>query len=363
VGWWENSACTTGFFSDSGPTEAQTVMNADRIVARFIEQALSGIHGARRRMLGAVVWAAMSGSMLSLSRLARGMTRSGGSCRAALERVDRLVGSARVAQDAEEVARALLARLCRWLSPLVIAVDGSAATPGGTFVELRAAVVWLGMGRGLTVSQRVYAAALQGNGKTERALLRDLSRWVPKGTRVIVISDAGFRTPWFRAMERLGWGWIGRVRRGNQVRHGDGVWQDAVGWAHRAPAQAWRLADARLTQSERMACDLVRVKRLPTGRRRHRCPGHGPSPKADAEARTSAREPWVLAHSTGLRDLRADEIVTRPKIAPGHVWPLDACDCFEVGKAARVGHGGLISPAPPGSLTAEYGSRLTGAPA
>lgn len=332
MGWWENSACTTGFFSDSGPTEAQTVMNADRIVARFIEQALSGIHGARRRMLGAVVWAAMSGSMLSLSRLARGMTRSGGSCRAALERVDRLVGSARVAQDAEEVARALLARLCRWLSPLVIAVDGSAATPGGTFVELRAAVVWLGMGRGLTVSQRVYAAALQGNGKTERALLRDLSRWVPKGTRVFVISDAGFRTPWFRAMERLGWGWIGRVRRGNQVRHGDGVWQDAVGWAHRAPAQAWRLADARLTQSERMACDLVRVKRLPTGRRRHRCPGHGPSPKADAEARTSAREPWVLAHSTGLRDLRADEIVTRPKIAPGHVWPLDACESSKSAK-------------------------------
>jgi hypothetical protein len=27
-----------------------------------------------------------------------------------------------------------------------------------------------------------------------------------------VITDAGFRAPWFRAVEAMGWHWIGRVR-------------------------------------------------------------------------------------------------------------------------------------------------------
>lgn len=284
-------------------------MHAESIVTRFIESTLSGIHGARRRVFALVVWAAMTGHALSLSRLARGVSRQRSGLKAGLKRVDRLIGSSRIDGEVDVVAQALLSSLCRWLSRLVIAVDWSAATPGGTFVELRAAVVWLGMGRGITVYQRVYPAAKLGNAKAERALLNALRCWIPRTTRVIVISDAGFRTPWFRAVERLGWGWIGRVRSGNHVRHGGGEWQDARDWGRRASGQPWRQEDCELTQSKRYACDLVRVRRTRVGRIVYRRPGHGSLPKAAAEARASAREPWVLAHSTELRDLRADEIV------------------------------------------------------
>lgn len=284
-------------------------MHAESIVARFIEQALAPIHGARRRVLAAVVWAAMCGHVVSLSRLARGMVGRECAAKAALKRVDRLVGHARIEREVGIVAQALLVRLARWMNPLVLAVDWSAVTPGGTFAELRAAVVWPGMGRGLTVYQRVYPAKLQGNRKVERSLLRDLSRMIPRGTRVIVISDAGFRTPWFRAVARLGWGWIGRVRRGNQVRRGDSLWRDALVWGKRATGQAVRWNDCELTCKQRMDCDLVVVRRARVGRKAYRCPGHGSLPKAAAEAKTSAREPWVLAHSIDLRDLRPDEIV------------------------------------------------------
>jgi hypothetical protein len=299
----------TGFFSDSRPIEAEAVMHAEAIVARFVEQALAPIHGARRRVLAAVVWAAMCGSVVSLSRLARGMVGAGGAAKAALKRVDRLVGHARIEREVDIVAQAILLRLARWMDPLVIAVDWSAVTPGGTFVELRAAVVWPGMGRGLTVCQRVYPAKRQGNGKAERSFLRELSRMIPRGTRVIVISDAGFRTPWFRAVACLGWGWIGRVRRGNQVRRGDGLWRDALGFGQRATAQAVRMSDCELTCKQRLACDLVMARRAPAGRKTYRRPGHGSLPKAAGEARRSAREPWVLAHSIDQRDRRPDEIV------------------------------------------------------
>lgn len=284
-------------------------MHAESIVTRFIESTLSAIHGARRRGYAAVVWAAMTGHALSLSRLARGVSRRRCRLKAGIKRVDRLIGSARIDGEVDVVAEALLGQLCRWLSPLVIAVDWSAAAPGGTFVELRAAVVWLGMGRGITVYQRVYPAAKQGNAKAERALLKALCRWVPRTTRVIVISDAGFRTPWFRAVEDLGWEWIGRVRNVNRIRYSGGPWQHAQAWGQCASTQAGRQEDCELTRSKRLHCDLVRVRRARVDRPSYGRPRHRPARKAAAEARASAREPWVLAHASTLRELRADEIV------------------------------------------------------
>lgn len=284
-------------------------MHAEAIVSRFIERALTPIHGGRRRVLIEVVWATMRGSAVTLSRLARGIVGRGTSLKPAIKRVDRLIGHARVAREVSVVAQALLKRLARWLNPLVIAVDWSAVTPGGTFVELRAAVVWLGMGRGLTVYQRVYPASDYCSPQAEQALLRDLACMIPRGTRVIVISDAGFHTPWFRAVARQGWSWIGRVRGGHQIGRLEGSWRDALQWGRSATPQPRRWTDCVLTRSKRLDCDVVAVRRRVVGRRVYRRPGHGPSPKAAKEARNSAREPWLLAHSREIRDLRADEIV------------------------------------------------------
>ena len=284
-------------------------MHAEKIVQRFFQMHLGGIHDARRQVLGALVWMAMLGSALSLSRLARSLARRGGTMKSGLKRVDRYVGNLRVESEQEQVARALLALLCRWLSPLVIAVDWSAASPGGTFVELRASVVWLGMGRGLTVYQRVYPASKNGSRKAEDALLKALADWIPPSTRVILVTDAGFRTPWFKSVARRGWGWVDRVRGGINVQRGSGAWMDALTCGRHATAQAQRLMDCQLTQSERLHCDLTLVRRAPTARVRYGRPGSKQTPRSDAASRRSAREPWVLAHSTDLRDLRADEIV------------------------------------------------------
>lgn len=64
--------------------------------------------------------------------------------RACQKRVDRYPGHARTGLESEQMVQAALPCVCRWLSPLVIAVDWSAASLGGTFVEWRASVVWLG---------------------------------------------------------------------------------------------------------------------------------------------------------------------------------------------------------------------------
>ena len=282
--------------------------HARKIVENFVHKRLGLIHAARRELWCAAVSAVMGGHLLSLSRLARALMGQS-TQKAALKRVDRLMGNPRIGQEAQVVGAALLRTLCQGGQPLVIAVDWSEVAPGGVFVELRASATRTGMGRGLTVYQQVYPGKKLGNARAERALLKTLYGWMPAGIHVIIITDAGFRRPWFTQVERLGWSWIGRVRCGVCVSRDGTHWDQANAWFAKATGKACRWSDCWLTRQFRFACDMVLYRRHAVGGKRYGRAGHVSTPKGRREAKASAREPWLLSHSPQLRTLRADEVV------------------------------------------------------
>jgi len=53
--------------------------------------------------------------------------------------------------------------------------------------------------------------------RTHRQFLRRLHQMVPAQCHPIIVTDAGFRGPWFRDVEAFGWDWIGRVRNSIKV--------------------------------------------------------------------------------------------------------------------------------------------------
>ena len=310
--------------------------HATRIVQGFIQRQLSLIHAARRQSLCEAVSAVMGGGLLSLSRLARALMGEG-TQKAALKRVDRFIGNRRIGQEAQGVAATLLRVLCRGGQPLVIAVDWSAVCAGAAFVELRATLTWLGMGRGLTIYQQVYPQSKAGSMRAERALLEALHRSMPAGVEVIIVTDAGFRRPWFADVERLGWSWIGRIRTGVCLSY-DGIhWEDARVWLARATAKACRWSNCWLTHGFRFPCDMVLYRRRLAGSKRYRRAGHGSTVKARREARASAKEPWLLAHSPRLRAYRPEQIVAM------YAQRMQIEENFRDSKSPEFGMGLLVS--------------------
>ncbi|MGD4910011.1 transposase, partial [Xanthomonas citri pv. citri] len=63
----------------------------------------------------------------------------------------------------------------------------------------------------------------------EKRFLHQLRRMIPDDVRPILVTDAGFRTPWFRAVSAMGWEWVGRLRGRTQVKPQD-VPDDAAQW-------------------------------------------------------------------------------------------------------------------------------------
>ena len=64
-------------------------------------------------------------------------------------------------------------------------------------------------GRSVTVYEEVHTLASKDKRRTHRAFLEQLQALLPAGCRPIIVTDAGFRTPWFKQVEALGLG-LGR---------------------------------------------------------------------------------------------------------------------------------------------------------
>lgn len=283
-------------------------MHAETIVRRFLDRHVAVMHASRRRVLAAMVGVVMRGHWVSVSRLGRGLAGPG-TVKSAIKRVDRLIGHVRIAQETQQVGAALLSSVCRMTSTLVIAVDWSAASPGGQFVELRAGVTWPGAGRTLPVFQQVYPVRQLGNPKAEQQLLRRLYAWIPVGIEVIIVTDAGFRRPWFLQVEHLGWSFVGRVRCGVSLSRNRRDWAAAADWFVAATGQARRLCDCWLSRRGAMPCHVVLYRHRKKHRHAHGPQGKPTSDKAAREARRRECEPWLLVHSPRLAACRPDEIV------------------------------------------------------
>ncbi|TVQ85967.1 MAG: hypothetical protein EA400_14295 [Chromatiaceae bacterium] len=67
-------------------------------------------------------------------------------------------------------------------------------------------------GRSLTLYEEVHPQQKLNNAAVHRRFLQRLATLLPAGVAPIVIADAGFKVPFHREVESLGWRWVGRVR-------------------------------------------------------------------------------------------------------------------------------------------------------
>jgi hypothetical protein len=109
------------------------------------------------------------------------------------------------------IARAILNGVKR----PVIVVDWSDFEPGRKLILLRAAVP-IG-GRAITVYERVFPFARYNSPSAHREFLVALQTIVPERCKPIIVTDAGFRGPWFHTVQQLGWDFVGRIR--NRIKY------------------------------------------------------------------------------------------------------------------------------------------------
>lgn len=148
-------------------------------------------------------------------------------------------------------------------------------------------------GRALTLYEAVYdrpqhPADLQ-------QFLNTLAQVLPTGCRPILVTDAGFRGPWFRSVEALGWYYVGRVRNRDYARApAENTWFPAKDLYQRATKTPRALGELLFARSKPFLSRAYLYRKPSKGRHELNARGvrrrSGPSEKhARAE-----REPWLL---------------------------------------------------------------------
>jgi hypothetical protein len=284
-------------------------MRAASVLQRCLPTSFGPMHALRRVALLLAVDALLSWVRLVLIDLARSWPGAE-FVRAPLKRLDRLLGNPRVHGERERIYGGMVRWLIRNERPVIL-IDWCRLKSDGRHHLLRAAVP-VG-GRSLTLLDMVFSQREQGSPRAEKRFLMRLKALLPTGVRPIIVADAGFRGPWCRTVEALGWHWVVRLRHRTHVRPATAPdapvhWVACKSLHAIASARPRNLGAFVLVRSNPLTGRLV-VYNKPAQNRHHlRQDGKRRRSKASESSARREREPWLLAYSTDL-ELTAQQVV------------------------------------------------------
>jgi hypothetical protein len=265
-------------------------MHAMRLLEKWLQCNTTIGHQARVGALVRVVGVLLSGGRLALTHLGR--HRAGrGFVKHHIKAVDRLLGNRHLNRERDGVYRALARTVLGGVARPVILVDWADSALAHKQHILKAAVPV--KGRAISVYEEVHPMRCYNNAGTHRRFLHRLHSILPEGCCPILVTDAGFRGPWFRDVEALGWDWVGRIRnRIKYLKPETGRWCFIHSLYRQATARVRHIGVRCLSRRHQYwgRLYLVRAFRCRAGRPRKRRTRR-------AKYRQMHQTPWLLATS------------------------------------------------------------------
>jgi Transposase DDE domain len=286
----------------------------------FLQQLLPFIHAARLQALMAAIEAGLSGASISITAL--GQAVSGDAfIKHKIKRMDRLAGNHHLAIERLPIYAAMASWLLKPLPMPIVLVDWS-PLPDDQSQQLLRASLPVG-GRTITLYEEVHPGSKLGNRLVQQHFLARLKQVLPPQVTPIVVPDSGFRTPFFRAVENLGWHWLGRIRNRDMIAFADhpNDWVSATSLYAKATRKPKLLGSAHWVRSNPLDGQLVTFYRQPKGRKlltAHKHPAQSGHSRKQAKRE---KEPWLLVVSPSLQAYSAVRVVeyyrTRMQIEEG----------------------------------------------
>ncbi len=276
-------------------------MQGHELLHSFIRKSATTIHKKRIRAITNATGALLEGKRLTLTALGRSSLGKAKE-RHAIRGMDRLLGNKQLQQEQDEIYKILASYLMNRNSVVGILVDWSCVNKKKDWYLLRASLAL--KGRSYTLYQEVHSKKYQNSPLVEHPFLKKLLQLLPEEIKPIIITDAGFRAPWFKAIEALGLHWIGRVRNKNKYRtKNTSGWNNTSSLFEIATSKPQVFSEVELTKSNVIRCNFVLIKKEEKGRKHKNRSGNRTDNNASNRAAKSALEPWLLATSLSVETL------------------------------------------------------------
>jgi hypothetical protein len=268
-------------------------MNEVVILKKFLSAVTPKMHKVRRAALASCVSSLLNGAKASVTGMGRGISSSAYE-KHRIKQADRLLSNKHILNETLPIYRTIYKQFASAsLRPIILIDWSDLDTHKGCFL-LRASVAF--KGRGVAIYQEVHDMSTKEKRCTHKAFLAKLNSIIDENTQPIIVTDAGYKTTWFKDVIALGWDFAGRVRKPMMYVNQKDDWEHTSELYKRATSQPIGFA-SHICRNQPLACTLVLFKGKNKGRHsltRHNIPRQSKCSKVHARGAT---DPWLIATS------------------------------------------------------------------
>ena len=270
-------------------------MQQMRLLHKQFTKELPFIHKTRLNCLMSTCITASTSNKLFLTGLGRNIV-SKTKTSSNIEKVNRLLSNEHLYHERSSFYATMAAQLIpRWMSPW-IHIDWSCINSTTNLYLLRASLSV--KGRSIVLYEECHPKKKENNHTVHQQFLKNLKAVLPICEPPIIVTDAGFRAPWFKAVRQMGWHFVGRLRNKNLVLLEDAEsWQLSSLFFKQATGKPAHLGHALLTEKERVPVHIVLYKGKNKNRHKRNLNKKISAAGKSKRYSKAGKEPWVVVTS------------------------------------------------------------------
>ena len=271
-------------------------MNAKQVLSKCLSLVTPLMHKTRRQSLFSAIESSMNGGSLSITGLGRDID-SNALEKHKIKRVDRLCSNTNLHGDIELIYTRMAYLLVGKMSQPIIHIDWSDLDDRKQHFLIRASLA--AQGRSLTLYEEIHPLNKKEKPKTHLLFMTKLKAMLPSDCKPIIVTDAGFRIPWFKQVLSLKWDYVGRFRnRTHCKKTADNHWYPVKKLYAQANSRAKKLGVYLLGEQTSFQSHLVIYKCNAKGRKDKTATGvESRRSKRSRACAEREKEPWLLATS------------------------------------------------------------------
>jgi hypothetical protein len=273
----------------------ETNMHLMGLLHKTLKNGLAFIHKKRLSSLMTAVEAAIGSNKLYLTGLGRTLSNKNKTS-SNIQKMDRLLGNKQLQNETVAFYRHMISLLIKENSRPWLHIDWSCINSMTNLYVLRASISV--SGRSVVIYEKSYTKKHENNDAAHKVFLNVLKDILPASVKPVIVTDAGFRVPWFEHVLRMKWDFVGRLRSINQVLMEDATeWQLSKKLFERATASPKDIGSGLLTLKGKLPARFILYRKSKNGDSLQGKKKKRRSSQMDYRYTRAAREPWLLVTS------------------------------------------------------------------
>lgn len=275
-------------------------MHLFALLHKTFKEKLGHVHLARLNSLMLACSTASVNNKLYLTGLGREMLNNNKES-SNIQKVDRLLGNGLLQGERASFYEVMLSFIVKEHSSPWIHIDWTCINSTSNLYALRASLSM--KGRSLVLYEACYRKENENNHAIHKAFLNKLKSLLPANVKPVIVTDAGFRGPWFAHVLKLGWDFVGRLRNKNLIfLNGSVSWALSATYFKKATSTPTYIGEGMLTKEGKIPAQFVLYKSKNKGRHRlTKNKKRSNSGKSKLYSKAN-KEPWFLVTSLQAKE-------------------------------------------------------------